>query len=320
MNMKDCYLRGMMGLVVGDALGVPVEFLTRQQLANRPVDRMLEGGFHEQPAGTWSDDSSMGLATLASLRNGYDLADIAEQFSRWQKEGEYTPWGEVFDMGNTCFRAIANFQKTGNPYSSGMKEEYDNGNGSLMRILPMCIYVLQKQMDEKITNEEAISMIHDVSAITHAHIRSRMACGFYYFCVKSIVEREGSLIDRLQNGINDGFCFYQKDSESLLELKHFDRLKTLADFKNVAEDEIRSGGYVIDTIEAAMWCLVNSTSYKECVLKAVNLGDDTDTTGAVAGGLAGLFYGYHNIPKEWREIIVRRDWIEEMCDSMVYCK
>ena len=316
-SIKNYYLSGVMGHVVGDAIGVPVEFMSRQELKKKPVVKMLSGGFHEQPVGTWSDDSSMALATLFSLKDGYNLKDVAEQFSKWKQNGWYTPRGEVFDMGNTCFYAIENFCKTKDPYTCGLTGEQDNGNGSLMRILPICLYAVEKQKKENISDVQVLKIIHDVSAITHAHIRSKMACGLYYYCVRAIIEKHHNLLETLQEGIDAGFRYYEKFNEYLQELNYFKRLRVLTDFKEVSERQINSGGYVVDTIEAAIWCLLNTTSYRECVLKAINLGTDTDTTGAVAGGLAGLYYGYADIPKEWIDNIIRREWIEDLCNSRV---
>lgn len=126
-------------------------------------------------------------------------------------------------------------------------------------------------------------------------------------------EENPSLISLLQRGIDEGLKYYGSDPANLTEMTHLGRIFYLDKFKVVPEDEIKSSGYVIDTIEAAIWCLINTDSFAECVLKAANLGDDADTVAAVAGGLAGLYYGYENIPKEWLAVIKRREWIEELC-------
>lgn len=310
------YLDGIMGLVVGDSLGVPVEFRSRKELHDNPVTDMREYGTHMQPKGTWSDDSSMALANLASLHKGYDLNDIAEQFSKWNKEEAYNPLGEVFDIGMTCSEAISNYDKTKNPKTCGLTEENSNGNGSLMRILPMCIYMAEKGKRVCTSEDESIQVIHDVSAITHAHLRSKMACGLYYYCVKAIINHRNdySLIECLKKGFDEGFSYYRHDFENFSEMNHYKRLMDLDELKNTVEDDIASSGYVVASLEASIWCLINTDTYKECVIKAVNLGDDTDTVAAIAGGLAGLFYGYDSIPEEWKNDIIQRKWIEELCD------
>ena len=122
-----------------------------------------------------------------------------------------------------------------------------------------------------------------------------------------------SLTDCIQRGLDDGFRFYGKDLRNLTEIAHYGRLFSVKKFALIEEDAIRGSGYVVEALEAALWCLVATDSFKDCLLKAVNLGDDTDTVAAIAGGLAGLYYGYHAIPTEWLEVLQKRDWIEEMC-------
>lgn len=313
---KKVWLSGIMGLVVGDACGVPVEFKSRLSLEKDPVTEMRKFGSHNQPKGRWSDDSSMALANLKSLHEGYDLKDIAEQFVRWNREALFTPFGEVFDMGATCANAILRYQDSKNPYTCGENLEQDNGNGSLMRILPMCLYAYEQEQNKAITEEKAVEMVHEVSALTHAHLRSKMACGLYYFCVKAILNHaeELSLEECLQKGFDEGFSFYQMNPMNLTEVVRFGRLTDMAEFKAVSEESIKASGYVLDALEAAIWSLLNTDFYETCILKAVNLGDDTDTVAAIAGGMAGLYYGYDDIPEDWKNCIIKKDWIEELCD------
>lgn len=329
---KNIWLDGMMGLVVGDALGVPVQFMRREEIAKRPegpVKAMEAGGVYQMPEGTWSDDSSMAIATMSSIleKGTADPGDIMLQFVKWEFKGEYTPFGEAFDEGNTCSTAIYNFAKLPDIRTCGLTGEYANGNGALMRIMPACLYYYEKQEKLVISDEEVIEGIHLISGLTHNHLRSQMCCGIYYFCVRSILEgmkecRSGQtnkteLGYLLQRGIDDGLKYYGQDIYNLTEMAYLGRLFHLFEFKDEKEDAIKTTGYVIDTIEAAFWCLITTNSYKECLLKAVNLGDDTDTVGAIAGGLAGLYYGYENIPTEWLSVIKRRMWIEDMCVQMV---
>ena len=312
--MSNIWKDGMLGLIVGDALGVPVEFMSRTELMKNPVTGMREYGTHHQPRGTWSDDSSMALAELDSIRTvgTIDYTDMMERFSRWCMYGEYTPFGEVFDIGIATSRALMNYAKGIAPLESGGKTEWDNGNGSLMRILPVCLYLFERQKKVCTSENESIYMIHAVSALTHAHVRSQMACGIYYFLVKAILEEEGSLENRLQKGMDRAYQYYRQDLSNHRELENYKRLADLSEFKETPKEGIKSSGYVVDTLEAAVWCLLHSHSYKETVLMAVNLGEDTDTIGAVAGGLAGLYYKEEGIPQEWIQVIQRREWIEEV--------
>ena len=178
-----------------------------------------------------------------------------------------------------------------------------------MRIMPVCLYVYE----ERLPVEDAVRTVHEISGLTHNHLRSKIACGLYYFCVKAILDGSGSLRERLQHGMDEGFSFYEKDVSNRVELSYYERLRDLSEFSAVPDTEIRSTGYVVDTLEAALWSLIVTGDFKECLLTAVNLGDDADTVGAVAGGLAGLYYGYESIPAEWLAVIQRREWIEDLC-------
>ena len=178
-----------------------------------------------------------------------------------------------------------------------------------MRIMPACLFCVDKQLND----DDAIRIIHQVASLTHAHIRSNIACGLYYFMVKAILENDGTLLDRLQTGLNHGFSFYKKFLVDQKNVGYYDRLKNLTVFAGTPEDAIKSSGYVVDTLEAAVWSLLNTNSFDSALLLAVNLGDDSDTVAAIAGGLAGLFYGYDAIPKDWLQAIQKRDMIETLC-------
>lgn len=310
--MNNIWKSGMYGLIVGDAMGVPVEFSTREERKNNPIKDMTGYGTYNQPEGTWSDDSSMVLATLTSIKDKgkIDYKDIMDRFHDWCMYGEYTPFGEVFDIGTATSRAVIKYSNGAEPLESGGKTEWDNGNGSLMRILPVCLYLFEQQKILNISDDEVIDMVHNCSALTHAHIRSKLACGIYYFLVRAVLGKGGELTERLQFGIDNAFEYYGKNNE--IELGNYNRLILLSQFKNIPEELIKSTGYVIYTLEAAIWCLINTSSYKEAVLKAVNLGDDTDTVAAVTGGLAGLYYTYDGIPESWRAKVQKKDWIDSL--------
>lgn len=312
--MRNIWKDGMYGLIVGDALGVPVEFTKRAERKEDPVINMRSYGTHNQPMGTWSDDSSMALATLDSIRENGEInyKDIMDKFTSWCMYGDYTPFNDVFDIGIATSKAIMNYGRGAEPTKSGGETEWDNGNGSLMRILPVCLFIFEKQKRVCTSENESIYVVHSASSLTHAHLRSQIACGIYYFLVKAIIEKTGELIDRLQIGMDNAYKYYRQDIRNYSELGNYDRMIDLGEFKTVAEEKIKSSGYVVDTLEAAVWSLINSTSYEEAVLKSVNLGDDTDTVGAITGGLAGLYYGYDAIPEEWINAIQRKDWIDNL--------
>ncbi len=290
-------LSGLMGLCVGDALGVPVEFTSRAERVKSPVTTMLGYGTWNQPPGTWSDDSSLSFCLVECLCRGYSLDAVANSFWRWYKEAYWTPRGDVFDIGQTTHTAIMRLKQGVLPHQAGGKVENSNGNGSLMRILPMAY------CHRNLTSGELMARVHDVSAITHAHARSQMACGIYISIAVALLEGSDPHTAYLQ-GLQDIQTIYSA-REFLLEKPHFGRVFS-GEIAKLPVEEINSGGYVIDTLESSLWCLLNSSSYSEAVLKAVNLGGDADTTAAVTGGLAGIYYGVENIPQEWINKIARK--------------
>ncbi len=256
----------------------------------------------------------MALATLASIneRNGIDLRDIMERFLDWEFHGAYTPFSKAFDEGNTCSNAIYKYRDSHDLTTCGETDEYSNGNGALMRILPVCLYFIQK---EDISDADALRQIHLATGLTHNHLRCHIASGLYYFIAKAIVTmapKNADLITCIQCGLEKGFAFYHTP-ESLAELMYFRRLCDFNEFFSLPEDEIKSDGYVLHALEAAIWCLLHTNSFRGCLLRAVTLGNDPDPPAAIAGGLAGLYYHYEAMPQEWLDAIQKRYWIKRLC-------
>ena len=300
----------LLGTAIGDALGVPVEFEHRQELEKNPVVGMREYGTHNQPKGTWSDDSSLALCLAESLCNGYNLNDIADKFIRWYYDGYCTPYGRVFDVGITTARAISNLQSGIKPNLAGMDRERDNGNGSLMRILPLVPYIIN--MEE----EDRFRIIGEVSSLTHRHPRSILAC--IALCEFAIQYIDLQAVERAYQAMQQTILQLLKKEMFIEEDIPFKRFVGLSyeEFKTIALKDIHSTEYVIDTLEASLWCIFNTTSYKDAVLKAVNLGDDANTVGAITGGLAGIIYGYDTIPPEWLEVLAKKDDIIELANKL----
>ena len=315
MTKTNIWQNGIMGVVVGDALGCPVQFESRAEVAAHPVTAMRGYGTFHLPEGSWTDDSSLTLALLESIRrkDGIDLDDIMENFMKWLYDGEFTPYGRSYDIGQGTRQAIDRYASRRDAKKCGGADEWNNGNGSLMRIMPACLYCSEMMSRGEFSDKDAIETIHAVGSLTHAHIRANIACGLYFFMVDAVLTGEGSLNDRLQAGLARGFAFYDSYLADKENLHCYDRLRDLAAFSAVPADRIRSTGYVVDALEAAVWSLVTTDLFDQALLKAVNLGDDTDTVGAIAGGLAGLYYGYAAIPEDWLNAIKRRDWMESLC-------
>ncbi len=308
---------GIIGVAIGDALGVPVEFESRAAIAAKPVTTMQGYGTHHQPAGTWSDDTSMTLALLDSIikNEGINYYDIMDKFSEWLLYGEYTATGEVFDVGNATSRAIMNYGRGCEPLQCGGASEYENGNGSLMRILPAAFYI---RACPGLSIDERMQLIHNLSSLTHRHPVSLIGCSLYTSIALQLQSGRAPLTEKIQQGTAEAFAYYEQHNWS--DRSSYLRLKDLETFKKLPESAIQSSGYIVHTLEAAVWCLIHTDSYASCVLKAVNLGDDTDTTGAVAGGLAGIYYGVDNIPQEWLSTVAKSTYIKQLCAAFERCR
>lgn len=301
-NIKSAIL----GHAIGDALGVPVEFCSREDLDTNPVTTMRGFGTFPYPAGTWSDDTSMTLASLDSLANGIDYNDLMIKFCEWFENSKYTPSNEVFDIGNSTRKSLlAYLIKDVSPLECGQKSEWDNGNGSLMRIIPIILYLYYSKLSS-ISISEKIGYVDNISSLTHAHIRSKMGCGIYTFILFELLNNKSK--DSVYSGISKAYAFYKNNPES----KSYSRIFN-GDIALLSRNEISGSGYIVDSLESSLWCLLTTNNYVECVLQAVNLGEDTDTTAAITGGLAGVMYGYESIPKEWLDILVKKDYIEDLC-------
>ena len=308
--MKSNFIYGgLFGLATGDALGVPVEFKSRASLVENPVINMREYGTHHQPKGTWSDDSSLSFCLGESLSNGYSLNEIASFLLLWYSDGFWTPHGSVFDIGFATRNAILRIPKMENPALCGGLSQEDNGNGSLMRILPLAFYLAgEKNLDV------VYERVKEVSSITHAHFRSVFACFIYIVYTLELLKGLDKWTAYFQmKRIIDGFIANKDFNQT--EIALFDRILN-QNINEFNEYEIASSGYVLHTLEASLWCLLNTDSYRESVLMAVNLGEDTDTTGAVCGGLAGILYGINAIPLEWRNVLARKNDIEVLCHKL----
>ncbi|MBP9760387.1 MAG: ADP-ribosylglycohydrolase family protein [Candidatus Pacebacteria bacterium] len=303
----------IIGLAIGDILGVPVEGVARVMLDKDPVIGPRGYGTHDQPQGTWSDDTSLTLCLADSLIHGYNLEDMAKTFLLWKIKGGWTADGTVFDIGVQTSHALKDLLRileNGDTESLELlyleAGEQTNGNGSLMRILPLYFLLQHDHLEGR------FETIWHTSALTHPHVRSALACLMYLIMLDEL-----TLADSPHNAYLRTAKRMREflDTEHPEERVHFARLID-RDISTLSRNEIRSSGYVVDTLEATFWCITTTTSYAEAVLVAVNLGDDTDTTASVTGGLAGFYYGIDTVPIVWYETVARIEDIEILCDQL----
>ncbi len=300
----------LLGLATGDALGVPVEFVSRASLKLNPVHDMTGYGSHNQPPGTWSDDSSLSFCLAVSLIHGFDLHHMSSLFLRWKNEGYWSAYGKVFDIGIATNNALSRIENGKVPELAGGTGEFDNGNGSLMRMAPLLFHIYDKSFPER------FDKISAVSSITHGHIRTIVSCIIFLEFARLLLlgykphQAYQHIIEFLPAQLT-------KSGVPHNELDLFRRILK-EDISLIDEKEIDSSGYVVHTLEASIWCLLTTDNYAGAVLRAVKLGEDTDTTGAVCGALAGLYYGQDGIPKKWLEILAGKDEIMEL--GMRYAK
>ena len=295
----------MLGSAVGDALGVPIEFASRTSRHHDPVVDMRGYGTHSQPAGTWSDDTSLTLCLAESLSEaGVDYRDQASRFIAWARDGLWTPHGEVFDIGNATREAIRRLSAGMEPTEAGLAGEFHCGNGSLMRIIPIGLYLAFASGDERTTAAACCSRL------THSHPRCQLACVMLSEAIALLVQRCS-----IERAVVEAQAVLRRllSSEHPDEADAFERLlaPSLADLD---EHDVSTSGYVIHTLEASLWCALRAESFRSGVLAAVNLGDDTDTTGAVAGALLGLRFGLGQVPREWIIALARLLDIQALVD------
>lgn len=300
-SKRERILGSLWAALVGDALGVPVEFQDRDTVQADPVKDMRGFGSHKQPPGTWSDDGALMLCTVDSLRHSeFDTQDMGKRFVRWVSEEFWTATGVVFDIGGATTDALNRIAMGIPAEQAGGRDEYSNGNGSLMRILPVPLRFAG------LSTNEFINRIERVSAITHDHARARMACAFYGLMIRRLL-----LGDELESAFRSARVEFVNLYQRSAELTRFRHILD-DEFVSMPEGEIVSTGYVLHTLHASLWSLLTSSNFEECVLKAVNLGGDTDTTGCVAGGLAGVYYGVKAIPEKWIYTLARHDEVESL--------
>ncbi|MBR3199191.1 MAG: ADP-ribosylglycohydrolase family protein [Bacilli bacterium] len=294
----------VVGFAIGDAMGVPISAVPREELLKKPVTSMIGNGTYNVPAGTWSDDTSLVLATMDSIINFKEISynDIAKRFCSWAGKKEYTATGEVFDIDNTTKKALVKFLKEGETaVKCGSYEINSNGNGSLTRMLPIALYC----HFNKLKDYEVFNVVKNTSSITHANEVSILGCYIYVNYLLFILNGKDKYAS-----YNMVKCLDYSDFDEDTVAYYNRLLKT--NIGNLRIEDLKSTSYIVYTLEAVIWIILNTNSYAESIVGAINLGDDTDTIGAITGSIAGILYGYDDIPKKWLSSLKRIDYIEKL--------
>ncbi len=299
---------GIIGFAIGDAMGVPVEFTNREKLMRNPITSMEGFMSHNVPKGTWSDDTSMTIATMDSIinSNGDIIAnDMANRFLEWMEKGEYTPGGKIVDIDRTTLRALGKYKTTRrSAVNCGCTSNTDNGNGSLMRMLPIVYYSYLNWLEQ----DKILKLVAGLSSITHANELVIMGC---YMYVNYAIELLNT------NNRKAAYSKIQNLDYSMFSMPTIRAYTRILDHEiyHYGIDEIKSSSYIADTLEAVLWVLINTDTYNQAIIGAINLGSDTDTIAACTGGLAGIIYGIKSINSDWKIDLRKYSELIDLCEK-----
>ena len=302
MKSKD----GIIGMAVGEAMGVPINFVERDKLLENPVLEMKEYGSFNKSIGTWSSDTSLAIATMDSLTNCYGVSteDIASRYCRWMEKSEYTAMDERFDIGRTTMIAMSRFEKSGKAIECGSMAEDSNENDCLSRMIPLAYYCYSAKMSQA----EVYDTVKKVSSITHAHEISILACYILVIYIMKLLAKK-SKFDAYQELKKSNFSFFSRSNT-----EKFVRIIR----KNIQElpmEAISTEVGVIETLEAIFWVFLNTSNYNQAIIGGINLGGDTSTIGAILGALAGINFGVKSINPEWRMNLKRYTNLVRLCEK-----
>lgn len=287
----------LLGLAIGDAVGTTLEFKPRGSFT--PMTDMVGGGPFQLKAGEWTDDTSMALCLGASLlEKGFELHDQITKYVKWYREGYMSSTGRCFDIGIATREVLNRFNASGNP-ESGSINPRSAGNGCIMRLAPVPIMYVDHPM-------KAAQLSAEQSKTTHGATECIEASQLF-----------GEILVRALQGTYDKNQILTPEIKNTIPYSST-RIQSIADGGYFAYDslQIKGTGYVVDSLEAALWCFYITDNFKDAVLTAANLGDDADTTAAIAGQIAGAYYGETGIPQDWLYKVVMAKEIGEMAEQL----
>ena len=295
MDTQDRSRGCLLGLAVGDAVGTTLEFKSPRSF--NPINDMVGGGPFQLKAGEWTDDTSMALCLATSLveKNGFDPQDQMDRYCRWWKEGYLSSNGKCLDIGNAVSDALRRYAKTGDPMA-GSTNAHSAGNGCIMRLAPVPMFYHP-----------------DLAAAVHYSAESSRTTHGAAECIDACRLLAGIICRALSGASKEEILFGEANS-----FRAEPKIAMIArgEYRNKSSDEIRGTGYVVESLEAALWCFLQTDTFESAILKAANLGDDADTTAAICGQLAGAFYSECAIPKKWPERLAMRQEITQLADRL----
>lgn len=294
MDIRDRFRGCLLRLAVGDAVGTTLEFKSPGSF--KPISDMIGGGPFRLKPGEWTDDTSMALCLATSLveKNGFDPKDQMDRYCRWWKEGYLSSNGRCFDIGNTVATALARYGQTRDPIA-GSTSPRSAGNGSIMRLAPVPMFYHPDLVKTVHYSAESSRTTHGAPECIDA---CRLLAGIIYraLCGQS-----------KENILGEADSFHGEPKIMMIANR---------EYRNKAIEEIRGSGYVVESLEAALWCFLRTDTFEAAILKAANLGDDADTTAAICGQVAGGFYGESGIPKKWLDRLAMRQEITALADGL----
>ena len=298
-SVEDKCLGALIGLAVGDAIGTTVEFKSRDTFPK--LTSMIGGGPFRLKPGEWTDDTAMALALADSLINQgkLDPSDLMQRFVAWWQHGKYSCTGRCFDIGITTSTALAKFEATGDPLS-GSHDPYSAGNGALMRLAPVVLHWFGTGSEDP---AELAQLARQQGAVTHGAATSLEACAAFAEILRiAVIARDKETV-----------FSHAASMEFGPEVNHI----LAGSWRGKHRRDIRSSGFVLHSLEAALWCFARTSNFRDAVLLAANLGNDADTTAAITGQLAGAYYGLEQIPSEWRKMLAWSNKIETMGQALL---
>lgn len=297
---------GILGCAIGDALGTVTKNQSREYLIDHPVLKMTPSLKKGLPKGSWGDTTSLTLATMYAItKKGMDYDYIAENCVSWFTSNKFCSVDEAFDIGKTTLKSLVRFTQRKCPaYECGEATYNDNGNSALKMMFPLAFYFTANKENKDIV----FDTIQKVASITHKHEISICACYIYVHFLMYLLNGNNKYA-AIKNLKHLDYSMFSNATQ-----KYFSRL-LIGNIQELNIDEIKSSHFVVDTLEATLWCFLKSDNYRDCVVAATNIGGDTAVIGALAGGMASIYYGTNNIPKDWMDNIRKKDYIVEIAEE-----